>query len=74
VQKNEKSGEMTGNGHSRQALNLSQAADKLTKAIAFAYGVTTFGHEEIATLAHELWQARGCPYGSPDDDWLRAEC
>jgi Protein of unknown function (DUF2934) len=51
----------------------SQAADKLTKEIAFGYGVTPFGHDEIATLAYELWQARGCPYGSPEEDWSRAE-
>ena len=73
VQKNENSGEMTGDEHSRQALDHSQAADKLTKAVAFGYGVTTFGHDEIATLAYELWQARGCPHGSPEEDWLRAE-
>jgi hypothetical protein len=28
---------------------------------------------EIAALAHELWKARGCPEGSPETDWLRAE-
>jgi hypothetical protein len=27
----------------------------------------------VAELAYELWQARGCPLGSPEDDWLRAE-
>ena len=30
------------------------------------------GEEEIATLAYDLWQARGCPDGSPDEDWYRA--
>ena len=30
-------------------------------------------HEEIARLAHALWQERGCPHGSPDEDWRRAE-
>lgn len=30
-------------------------------------------HERIATLAYLYWQQRGCPEGSPDDDWLRAE-
>jgi hypothetical protein len=73
VRKNEKGDEMTGDEHARQALGHSQAADKLTKAVAFVYGVTTFGHDEIAALAHELWQARGCPHGSPEEDWLRAE-
>ncbi|HUJ22096.1 MAG TPA: DUF2934 domain-containing protein [Bryobacteraceae bacterium] len=30
-------------------------------------------HEEIARLAYSYWQARGCPHGSPEEDWLRAE-
>ena len=30
-------------------------------------------HEEIAGLAYSLWEARGCPEGSPDEDWLNAE-
>jgi Protein of unknown function (DUF2934) len=29
--------------------------------------------ENIAPLARALWKARGCPEGSPDDDWFRAE-
>jgi hypothetical protein len=28
---------------------------------------------EIAALAHELWIERGCPEGSPQEDWLKAE-
>ena len=28
---------------------------------------------EIARLAYSYWQARGCPDGSPEEDWLRAE-
>jgi Protein of unknown function (DUF2934) len=27
----------------------------------------------VAKRAYELWQARGCPYGSPEVDWFRAE-
>ena len=30
-------------------------------------------HEEIAQLAYFYWEARGCPFGSPEEDWLRAE-
>ena len=30
-------------------------------------------HEAIARLAYAIWQERGCPWGSPDQDWLRAE-
>ena len=29
--------------------------------------------EEIAVIAYEIWLQRGCPIGSPDKDWLRAE-
>lgn len=29
--------------------------------------------DQIAVLAYELWQQRGCPDGSPDVDWLKAE-
>jgi len=29
--------------------------------------------EEIALLAHRYWLARGCPAGSPEEDWFRAE-
>jgi hypothetical protein len=30
-------------------------------------------HEQIEKLAFRLWQERGAPLGSPDDDWFRAE-
>lgn len=30
-------------------------------------------HEQIASLARTLWEQRGCPEGSPEEDWFRAE-
>jgi hypothetical protein len=30
-------------------------------------------HESIAALAYHLWQQRGCPEGSGEQDWLQAE-
>ena len=30
-------------------------------------------HEKIACLAYSYWEARGCPDGSPEEDWFRAE-
>jgi len=30
-------------------------------------------HEQIEKLAYRLWEQRGGPLGSPDDDWYRAE-
>jgi len=29
--------------------------------------------DQIASLAYVLWQQRGCPEGSSEADWLRAE-
>ena len=34
---------------------------------------TAFLHEQIAALAFSLWEARGCPEGSPEEDWFSAE-
>jgi len=28
---------------------------------------------DIAALAHRLWEERGCPIGSPEEDWFKAE-
>ena len=29
--------------------------------------------ESIAHLAYALWELRGCPSGSPEEDWFAAE-
>src|SRR5215472_7327946 len=29
--------------------------------------------EAVAKLAHQLWIDRGCPHGSAEEDWYRAE-
>ena len=29
-------------------------------------------HEDIERLAYELWQSRGSPVGSPQEDWEHA--
>jgi hypothetical protein len=29
--------------------------------------------QDIAALAYRYWQARGCPDGSPEEDWFKAE-
>jgi Protein of unknown function (DUF2934) len=30
-------------------------------------------HEQIAMLAYKFWEERGCPFGTPETDWFRAE-
>ena len=36
------------------------------------HGVTAFGHGDIEILAHSLWEKRGCPEGSAEQDWFEA--
>jgi hypothetical protein len=64
----------TGHENSRQSLEHSPEArqDHQARATTVGHGVPAFGHAEIAALAHEHWQARGCPDGSPLEDWLHA--
>lgn len=63
---------LTGQEHSRQALEHSQEAPQAAQAVTVGHGIAAFGHDDIAALARELWQARGCPDGSPQVDWYRA--
>ena len=30
-------------------------------------------HEQVVSLAHALWEQRGCPEGSSEEDWFGAE-
>ena len=55
----------TGTG-AAAAMALDPAGEQGTAASAIV-------HDEIALLAYSYWEARGCPYGSPEEDWLRAE-
>jgi hypothetical protein len=62
---------LTGHEQSRQALEHSPHLNEHTQAAA-GHGIRTFGHAEIAALAYELWEARGRPDGSSQEDWFRA--
>jgi len=46
------------------------AAPSAGKAIASAEPAP--GDQEIQRLAYELWEERGCPEGSGEEDWARA--
>ena len=60
--------------HERAALALEHSRDAhhATQVTSAGHGIAAFGHHDIAVRAHELWQARGCPEGSPQEDWFRA--
>ena len=63
---------LTGQEHSRQSLEHSRHADKQPATPTVGHGIVAFGHAEIAARAHQLWMERGCPEGSPEEDWYRA--
>ena len=72
----EKQDRQTGHELSRRALEHSQQAyqhaEQAHRDLLNEHGGAMFGHEEIAVRAHALWQARGCPQGSPEEDWFNA--
>jgi hypothetical protein len=63
---------LTGHELSRQALELSHEAHRHTETATTSHGFREFKHEDIAARASELWSARGCPEGSPEQDWFLA--
>ena len=66
----------SGHERSREALEHPQSAPRnMVQTNARAtneHGIAMFGHQDIATLAHQLWQERGCPEGSSQEDWFQA--
>lgn len=60
----------------RQATKMAVEPDSKTESLdksAPADVSEPMNQQEIAELAYELWQAGGCPDGSPEVDWFRAE-
>lgn len=49
---------------------MSKPAKRVRQTSGAGYPPTP---DQIALLAYELWQQRGCPMGSPEEDWNRAE-
>jgi hypothetical protein len=72
----EKEDHQTGQELSRQALEHSQQAYEHTgqmhREAVNEHGIAMFGHDDISALAHSLWQGRGSPQGSPEEDWYLA--
>ena len=62
---------LTGNEHTRQTLEHVAEGPQRHEATV-GHGIAAFGHNDIAARALELWQARGCPEGSPEEDWFEA--
>ena len=69
AQQHGKQDHRSGQEASRMALEHSNKAYLHSQQIHHAINDQ---HVATATLAHELWQARGCPEGSPETDWHQA--
>lgn len=50
-----------------------QAATRAVEQPQAKPGTAAPTHEDISTLAYSLWHGRGCPEGSPEEDWFNAE-
>jgi|SRR5271157_1528806 len=72
----EKQDHQTGQELSRQALEHSPQSHQHTgqahRDEVNEHGFAIFRHADIAALAYALWEARGRPEGSPDEDWFHA--
>jgi hypothetical protein len=56
----------------KPAKTRSQLVGELNDANGFV-AQEPASREAIEKLAYQYWIERGCPLGSPDQDWLRAE-
>ena len=71
---------LTGHEHSRQALEHSNTAHQHSLEMqqqartdhVVIVPAQKAREEEIPVLAYKLWQARGCPEGSSQEDWFHA--
>jgi len=71
---------LTGHENSRRALEHSNPAylqpQEQNQGSRTGHGHNVAAGEanqqEIASRAYKLWHDRGCPEGSPEEDWFRA--
>jgi hypothetical protein len=73
AERHDKQVHLTGHEQSRQAFEHStKAYEQSVEAHQRPRSTHEAETGEIAALAYHYWQARGCPEGSPEEDWLRA--
>ena len=63
----------TDAGAGRAVKPLAGATKKESHATETHASNTDPEYDHIARLAYSSWQDRGCPDGSPEEDWFRAE-
>ena len=57
----------------KQVTKMAVEPDSIAKSPDESARFEPENQQEVAGLAYEFWQARGCPDGSPEEDWFRAE-
>ena len=57
----------------QQQVEKQTASVETINVAALAETAEPQNREQITALAYALWQSRGCPDGTPDEDWFRAE-
>ena len=76
AEQQDKQDHLTGHEQTRQAVadthNDSLKAHQQAPQATPGHGIAGFRHDDIAALAYALWQERGCPEGSPEEDWFNA--
>jgi hypothetical protein len=50
-----------------------KTAPELPNGSGNSWSAHELSHEEIAARAYALWEGRGRPDGSPQEDWYRAQ-
>ncbi|HEX3878515.1 MAG TPA: DUF2934 domain-containing protein [Bryobacteraceae bacterium] len=63
---------LTGTEHARLEFEYAKSEARRDDGPTAGHGIQAFGHDEIVALAHQLWEERGRPEGSPDEDWHEA--
>ena len=57
----------------KQVTKIAVESDSIAESADESARIEPQNQQEVAALAYEFWQARGCPDGSPEQDWFRAE-
>jgi len=63
---------MAPHEHTRQTQEHLNGAHEHGHSATVGHGISSFGHNDIAKLAYELWEADGRPEGSAEQHWFRA--
>ncbi len=70
---NDKSDHLAAHERTRHAEEYAvHALEHMHQSVRKSASPADFSHSDIAKLAYHLWSQRGCPQGSPEEDWFHA--